>query len=538
MRLALASLFVALAPTADRLVTSDGRVIDIQRARRLASGDYSLHFESGVVVCPPHLIASVEIEGDMADYIPRDDNERQRLEQGFVRYGGKWMSKTAYAAALRREADVARRATDELAAHSEFDAGWETETRHFALKTNTSPEHLAEYAELFEAYYALMEQSLDIKSTPTHSRKKMRINIFKSRADLNRETGTGNEVAGFFSSRDRELNFYHDYDDPHLGQWIGLHECTHLITHLLDAQARVPIWLSEGVADFYGSSTVATNEKGELQITPGRLQLDRMLTVQQAIEDGDSLRLEKLLTLAKRDFYAFEYAHAWSFVYFLNMSAEYAPRFRRFFRDVYTTPRGVEHTFSGRTKSVAPDEVRRLLMEELGLEDLDALEREWLAYVRDIEVDGQEALFRRGYGAALNGQVDDFAQAREDLDAAIRSDRGNARAYWARAVVRMVGERADRPGGIADLRRAVELAPLDPRFRFTLAQTLTGSPFVPGGSFLSMSNDAPLLGTPAELSEAATLMAMTCELAPENTHFRDFFDKYRERLREHRQSAK
>ena len=105
-------------------------------------------------------------------------------------------------------------------------------------------------------------------------------------------------VAGYFSPSDKSLNFYHDYAEPEISNWVCLHECTHLLTFLIDPQYVSQIWVNEGVADYFGSADITLDpKKGKISIAPGRLQTDRVLTVQQAIIDGNDVKLEKLFTV-------------------------------------------------------------------------------------------------------------------------------------------------------------------------------------------------------------------------------------------------
>jgi len=140
--LILADLVSSPLEASDRLVTSDARVLVVEKARQLPDGSYVLDFEHGQVSCPARFVASVEIEGDMSDYVPKNEDEREKLARGYVRYEGKWMSKPAYGAQLKREAEDRRARTKELAAHCDFGNAWEKETDHFLVRTNTSPELL------------------------------------------------------------------------------------------------------------------------------------------------------------------------------------------------------------------------------------------------------------------------------------------------------------------------------------------------------------------------------------------------------------
>ena len=550
-RLARAALALSLLPVlagsarADRLITHDGRILVVQKARKLEDGQYRLQFEHGTILCPSDFVKTVEIEGDMSDYVPANADEQKKLEQGYVRYQGKWMSKSAYQTQLNKEAEARRERVEELAAHSNFFNGWEEETKHFKIKTNTSPELLEHYSNLLEAYYKLMDKRVGIKPTPTLRRTKMRVNIFKNRNDWekNNEAGVGGGVVGYFDFFNETLNFFHDYSEPSFSDWVGLHECTHLLTYLIEPQsapAVSSIWVNEGVADFFGSSEVTTDSKGKVKIEPGKLQVDRILTVQQAIKDGDNVRLEDLLLLTKPEFHSFEYAHAWSFVYFLNnSSAQYAKGFKKFFKEFYTAPKGVETSWEpypnkqGTARVIPREEVRRILLDALKVKDVAQLEREWVDFIKGIEIDGPDARFKRGYRIVRTGNTKQFDQAKEDLDAAIQDGFEDPRAYWARGLVNTV-KIPGMQGGLEDFRKAVELAPLNPSYRYTLAQCLAGLGVTTGGLTIRFDKERDLYGSDEQLEEAKQHFGLACEMAPENGDMEEAYEDFMAALRKHR----
>jgi hypothetical protein len=355
----------ALPALADRVLTRDGRVLAVKKARVEGTG-YRFTFEHGdIVVNAKDGVQSVEIEGDMSEYVPQNDDEKQKLEQGYVKYKGKWFSKPGYEEELRKEHEKSKARTAELALHSEWRNAWKKETAHFKLVSDTSSELLDYYADLLETYYRLMDDRFGIEPTLEMRRTKMTVNIYKGYEELHkladRNAGIGPGVLGFFWSADNTLNFYHDYEDPPRSTWVALHECTHLLTYLIDQQYVPQIWLNEAVADYFGSSRVERDKKGKLVIHPGELQTDRVLTVQQAIRCGTSpppktgeasaadggasakkssgaqsrpdTKLEDLFKLTREQFDGFQYAHAWSFVYFLNNfeNGKYQKAFNKFF---------------------------------------------------------------------------------------------------------------------------------------------------------------------------------------------------------------
>ncbi len=546
----LAAVAVAAPAAADKLLTTDGRVIDVKKARK-SGDDYELTFEHGTIVCPPQYVASVEIEGDMSDYVPKNDDEKQKLEQGFVRYQGRWWSKPAYENELRKKTDAARERTAELAAHADWHNCYVEETRHFVIRTNTSPELLEYYVNLMETWYKTLDRRVGINPPPQLRRTKMTVNIWKNRKEFSEmnAAGVGGGVAGYFSFLEESLNFYHDFEDPTISDWIALHEGTHLLTYLIEPQAWPQIWINEGIADYLGSATIVVDEDDPSdveEIIPGKIQTDRILTVQNAIKDGSYVKLERLFSVTKAEFSAFEYAHAWAFVYFLNNSKkEYQRGFDKFFKDIYTLPKKkVDYTMEpfqnkeGVAKIVSPEEVRRVLLDHLGVHDVEALEKEWKEFIGGIELDTPEALFKRGY-RFVSYFEGDREEALDDLTRAIDGGVTDPRAYWARGRLKsLAGDAED------DFRKACEMSPLEARFRFDLGREIAG---IGGLFFAGMGNvqikvegrteefdiDVPL----ADLEKAYVQIGLATELDPDNDYFRDYYQDLKDELEERRAEA-
>lgn len=535
--LAFVALAALLSPAvhADRLVTKDGRILEAKRIRE--NGErYDITFVHGVVSCPKELVASAEIIEDASEYVPQTEDEKKKLEAGYVRSNGRWMSKGQLQLELDKRAKEFQKRTDERALHSDFFKGWTKETAHFRFQTNTSPELLEYYANLLESYYNLMDQRIGIKPTPTLRATKMQVNIYKSWdefRDLN-EANAGGGVAGYFSLKDKTLNFFHNYSDPAMSTWVGLHECTHLLTYLIDPQflsSYYSIWVNEGVADFFGSADVTVDPKTKkVAIQPGKLQMHRTLTVQNAIKEGNDIKLEDLLRIQKQQFTAFAYAHAWSFVYFLNSKETTRKAFNSFFRELYTRA-NVESEMLGDFAVVKPEIVSELLLSKLKQRDVAALDKEWKAFIAAIPVDGPEARFQRGkrYVEFREGEEE---QARKDLDAAIEGGITHPEAFAGRATLAM--QRGDRSAAAADFRRAIELDPLAASYRFDLAEAISGASFfVNSGPVLRTVTgvstktrlDSSL--TPAEVDEAEAQIGLASELEPENSAYSKTLEKYK-----------
>lgn len=540
--LAAASFFVGSA-RADRVVTVDGRILSPKKARVQDAG-YKFVFEHGEVVVPDKtLVREVEIEGDMSDYVPANEDEKQKLAQGYVKYRNRWMSAAGYQEELRKAFEAGKKRTEEIKAHSDWANAWTKKTRHFVFVTNTSPELLDYYSELLEAYYDLQDQRIGINPSPALARTQMTVNVYRSADEFHKySTDKDPSVLGYFWSYDKTLNFYHDYQEPSLSTWVALHECTHLLTYLIDQQYQPQIWLNEAVADYFGSSKVYRGKNGKLVIEPGQLQTDRVLTVQQALKDekkaapastkgkkggfgGDRpfTKLEDLFMLSRDEFDGFQYAHAWSFVYFL-MNAEngkYQKGFNRFFKGLYTLEKGIETKANGGGKMVEPKTIRDYLLKRIAVKDTAALEAEWKAFVAAIPIEGPEARLKRGLYSVRSGE---FKEAITDLDIAIEAGIKDPRAFAARAKALVFTNQMDKAK--EDAKKAVALDPLDAAFRYELSQMMVGIVSSIGardGGGVTMKEEG---GAKLKNDEAKAQAGLAMELDPDNDRFREWFESF------------
>jgi len=390
----------------------------------------------------------------------------------------------------------------------------------------------------------------------------MTINIYKTYDEFltlsDSRTGIGPGVLGYFWSFDKTLNFFHDYSEPSLSTWVALHECTHLLTYLIDQQYDPQIWLNEGMADYFGSSKVERDKNGKLTIKPGELQTDRVLTVQEAIKaekeggvktgEGGAkdpkakarrfaerpfTKLEELFFLNDDEYDGFQYAFGWSFVYFLNNfdNGKYQKAFNKFFKSLYTLEKGleVESTYvgglTGNGKKVSPANIKKFLLQKLGLKEKDTeqLEKDWRTYIESIPIMGPEARLKRGMYLMNRG---DWENAHLDLDAAITGGSNDPRAFWARGKCAMF--KKGPKAGVDDLKKAVSMEPLNQNFRYDLSCALAGrlsfgNRFGGGSIRISSSEeDEKKIDNPEAKREAGLAM----ELDPANDGYRQWFERF------------
>ncbi|MFT7668931.1 MAG: tetratricopeptide (TPR) repeat protein [Planctomycetota bacterium] len=519
-------LFISPSAGADRLITEDGRIISLVKARAEEDG-YRLTFEHGEFFAGPDAgIASVEIEGDMSDYVPQNDDEREKLAKGFVRHNGKWMSKPRYETELKKAFLESKKRTDNLAAHSDWENCWTLETKHFLVKSNTSEELLQYYGDLLEAYYKLMDNRVGIKPTPSYRRIKMTVNIYKSRKEFQdfSASDVGPSTLGYFWSYDNTLNFFHDYEEPARSEWVALHECTHLLTFLIDQQYGAQIWLNEAMADYFGSSSIARDKRGKIVIEPGELQTDRILTVQEAIRAENDTKLKKLFFIKRANFTGFHYAHGWSFVYFLfNVEdGKHAKAFTKCFKDIYTLKKGIPFTSkpgpgpTGTEKRVSAADIRDLLMKAIKYDDLEKLEHDWKAYIASIPIDSGPALLKRGLNRTRRGE---FTEAIEDLDSAIEQGITDPRAWSSRGLSKAFT--GNMKEAIEDLETAAQRAPLNANIRYRLSQLKVGLASMGSASFQRGKSDQTF-----DNEEAKSQAGLAMELDPDNDAYKHWYEQF------------
>jgi tetratricopeptide (TPR) repeat protein len=166
------------------------------------------------------------------------------------------------------------------------------------------------------------------------------------------------------------------------------------------------------------------------------------------------------------------------------------------------------------------------------VKDVDKLEREWMDFIQGIPIDAPLARFKRGLDAITNGGLGEKAKSQRamaDLDAAIEGGVDDPRAFWARAMINLITTGKDDKS-VADLRKAIELAPLEAGFRVNLAQILAGVTVRTRGLSVSNSDEEQLEGSEDALVEAEQHFGIACELDPDNEGLREARDRFHELL--------
>ncbi len=148
--------------------------------------------------------------------------------------------------------------------------------------------------------------------------------VFNSETEFNHYRLNAASCAFFAQTRRGEYVVLQDLAPGHVE--VSAHEFTHFL--LAHADVTLPLWMNEGLADFYSS----------YQISDGRIILGESVTGRLSILRNYSwLPLENLFQISTTSNYysdparmALFYSESWALVHMLVISPEYGPHFREF----------------------------------------------------------------------------------------------------------------------------------------------------------------------------------------------------------------
>lgn len=492
----------SVAADGDRVVLQDGRQIE---GSLKSESDEQIVLEINGVDIPIRRDLVKELYPAItADYQPKDDKERKYLEKGFVRFEGQWMSKSRYEKELakRREAEA-----EELA-QLKHDQQWRNrkkfKTKYFSIESNLPEDILDDWVMLLETYYKYFRDYWGIKISPKVARKEKKVFLYRTRDDFFRANpDIPRGVLGYFSSHLGELHIFYDKRNPELSQTVLFHEFNHLLTYLIEPDFSYPIWLNEGMAEYYGTADV--NEKGKF--TVGGQQDGRLVTIYKDKAEGRLLGVDELLLTERPAFTAREYAYAWSFCHFLMENTEYQKAFRAFFGnlpnngDISTTK--IPYDYGRDTKDTCDlYDVLEAFEKRIG-ESVEDLEAEWLQWIEQA----YDELNPRAYYRAAQTELwepkpdgSHIVKSVEYFEKAVQLGVDDPECYRQYAEMLRKGgivERntrstpipVDAPRAFEMIQKAIELDPLNPLF------------YIEAGGILVMESEITDLDTAAQMAE-------------------------------------
>ena len=449
----------------DLVEVDDGRVLRCRvSAKDPKTGALTLEFDGVPLVVPAARVKQVLWFRDF-DPAARNDDERAKIAKGLERWKGGWVSATRWKE-LRDAAEAANSERLRLARRPWGERGI-LETEKFRIESNLPDDRIRLFARLLEEHRRHLSAFLP-KGTLYD---RVPVLIFRERAEFEafaaRDIGRpGEHTVGYFTERGRVLEEEHLvlFDMPGGGDEtlrVLLHEATHLFVNTANDFWK-PIWLDEGLAEYFGGSVWRSGAFKE-----GGVQDERLLWIQDLIARDALKPLGELVAGVGVDerervrarFGLDEYAYSWAFVHFLlhGRNGTYRGAFRN-----YVVSSLTPFTWSNFD---AYDSLLRVVQRDDFVKIQDELEEHvarlpfgsGVAYAKRAEA----RLDRKEEGAAIDA----------DLRSALRVGGGDAETL--RRVARVLRRLAGRFSEATDLlRKAVELDPLDLDARRDLAESV------------------------------------------------------------------
>ncbi|MHC5211589.1 MAG: DUF1570 domain-containing protein [Planctomycetota bacterium] len=383
MLLVAGVLLAPLAATAtafDKVLLKDGRQVE---GTILESDDpdyVRLEIKGTEIPIPLTMIDKTYVE-NLEGYVAKNKQEEEWLKKGYVLFEGSWMSSKRRDDELRKRADADKAYIKEARLLQDWRNAIKHETRHFEITSNLDQETIDLYADRLERYYKNFVDFWGITLSPGEIKGKPKIFLYRTPNDFHSVTGVARNIGGFFSPVNVELHLPHKLDDPEEALDVLFHEGNHLLTFMIEPTFRYPIWMNEGMAEYYGTADI--DEKGNFIV--GGQQDGRIVLMRKEQKDGNFRRLRDVLTTEQGQFNAYDYAYAWSFVHFLMQSDEYGKTFRGFFgniannRDVKVEKINAYGYDRAAIAMTDLDNVVEAFEKRMG-KSLEELEEEWLEF--------------------------------------------------------------------------------------------------------------------------------------------------------------
>ena len=493
----LGLLFLLPAPRAeakDWLALRDGTIIECEVAKEEDLAVY-LKFNSGTIRVGREHVALLARE-EPNEFVPADDYEKTQFEKGKVKFEGQWITIRKRDQILGKRYKTIKKKIDEIEKHKSWHHAYEIKTKSAIIKSNAPKEILDFYVEQWEAFASYFKKDWKIRLKSGMKRKLPLICIYKDEADYQEFASPPPNALGFFSRDTEELHIYHDRTDMMDTLEVLFHEGTHLLVYYIEPSFIYPIWMNEGMAEYISANTYDGKE-----YTPGELQGDRLIPLEQKLASNQLMSVEEMINLPQLSFVARGgYPPAWSFTHFMLQHKTYSKKYKEFFLGL---PRGkAKLNKDGQILWVSPENLRDAF-QRIFKKDMFELQDEWHEHIRTIldNLDGK-SFYMKGRVRYFSG---DPAGARNDLEKALEMGTDLPECHY------LLGMASARTGavqsGIKSLETAIELDPLNPWYYFGLGTIKTN--YVPRGR-----------------EGGKALMNMALEMAPTNLRLKRNYDHF------------
>ncbi len=431
------------------LALKDGRFI-FNRPMKRIEGGVEIQFPHGTIVVPQSMIADFYNNKLDLDRKPRNEKEKAKIEKGYVYFQKRWVKKKVAQKMLGRILKKRKKALEERKAHTLWRNRYIVKTKDLTFEHNLPPELFKNLKSLFEVYLKTFLKKWKRKPKLAH---KPVINLYANIEDYRQISGASGGIVGWYSPSSNQLHFFWDFTDPASTLDTMFHETNHMLADMINGDFRYPAWIEEPMAEYYGGSRWDPQKK---KITPGQIQPGRLTVVKLGIKEGKTFTLKELFRIER--FSAVHYAWGWTFIHFLMKTPKYKKRYEKFYSDL-AHKKGIKRKLIyGKTKTVTPEVAESLLLKYLKVKSLDQLQKEWMAYVKNLHVDSLEGMERAGRRFIMFG---DTKTGRKLLEKAIKMGAKSPVTYTTFAQI-LNRSPEERRRALALLDKAAKIDPLFP----------------------------------------------------------------------------
>lgn len=252
-------------------------------------------------------------------------------------------------------------------------------SEHYTVKCNVTQQHAKRYCDLMEKLFTLYNETFPNLYT---RKMKWEVWVYRSRREFSKQhSHRATYTAGYYSPFEKRIYTYHGLFGVSGSTFnILAHEGTHAFQHsFMKSYRGTPVWLLEGMAVVFEG--IEVTRKGELVLKkPSR---DRLLQVKMELKGNKALKLGSLVGARAEQFTRRSYAYAGLFVWWL---AKVGDKRRKVLDGLLSLL--VRRAYE-------KNDLENLLQEHLG-KDLDALEKEWHAWVRSARAEYTGRMMPRG----------------------------------------------------------------------------------------------------------------------------------------------
>jgi len=250
-------------------------------------------------------------------WMTREEKMRQR---GLVEHEGRWVTPQRKRHMERRQA---RRQAMRVEANSRLWStavqqptdveAWSVETEHYTILSDTSEQFTKDLGTFMEAFFAEVDSQIDFRKV---EHEKLLIYVFRNQEEfIEFSHGIGrpidDAVGGYYDPANRLIATFYIATEVNNVFQILAHEGTHQIVNRV-VGFEPPLWIHEGLAEYFGTFDWDGARLRVGAINPGRLGLARQLLL-----SGRYIPLRNLVLWENQaTFDNAQYAEAWSLVHF------------------------------------------------------------------------------------------------------------------------------------------------------------------------------------------------------------------------------